>query len=276
MEELNQQVETSSTEKKPGDVMQHMNIPKIIDQVNISDYLSSEEMEKVLKAAAREKAARLRKEEYWNEVKKEPEFIRLSGDEFLEDLIEVAKEEKISFKIDANNEKQVKLLAQYFANDPEFEKSGYSLNKGILLYGPVGVGKTQLMKLFLCSPKCYFKMVDCSDVAGEFKKRGEEGIEKYFRDSEYQYRNVFNHRKQGVCFDDLGVESDGRYFGNQMNVMERIIDVRYRSRAQLITHMITNLTVKEIHDRYGVRFLDRCKEMFNVIQFDTKAPSRRG
>ena len=66
-------------------------------------------------------------------------------------------------------------------------------------------------------------MVDCSDVAAKFAKGGEDAIEMYFDDPKLQERNEFGITTAGWCFDDLGIESDGRYFGNQKNVMERII-----------------------------------------------------
>lgn len=254
----------------------NIRIPKIVDNINISDILSDEETQKVLLAAVKQKQAQIRTEAYWAEVRRETVVPELTWEEYLEDIQEIAEAEKMPLVIDQYNEEPIRLMAQYFSNSPEFEKNGYySLKKGLLVYGPVGVGKTQLMKLFTCSPKGIFRLVDCSDVAGIFKKSGEEGIEKFFKDQQFQYRNPFNHSIQGICFDDLGIESDGRYFGNQVNVMERIMDVRYRSRNLLYTHIITNLNTKEINDRYGIRFLDRCKEMFNVITFDPAAPSRR-
>ena len=52
------------------------------------------------------------------------------------------------FQVNEQNEKVFGLLCQYFANDPLFASSGFSLAKGILLSGRVGVGKTEMLKVF--------------------------------------------------------------------------------------------------------------------------------
>ena len=240
--------------------------------------LTQEEVQEALKAAQKAKDAIDRKQKYWELVKNGPKKPNhITAEEMLEDLVELCEAESIPFVIDEANKPVIELLTWYFTDDPRFEEfdPSYSLSKGLYLFGGVGVGKTHMMKLFRCMQKHMFRMVDCTDISAEYKKEGEDGIAKYFTDHPVQRHNYWNHEKCGFCFDDLGVESDGRYFGNQVNVMERIIEKRYRHRDSLVTHIISNLTVKQVEDRYGVRIRERCREMFNVVVFPPNAVSRR-
>jgi len=68
------------------------------------------------------------------------------------------------FRIDGQSEKVFNLLCQYFANDPAFQKSGYSLAKGIMLTGPVGVGKTELLRVFSKNKRQCFHLVSDSKL----------------------------------------------------------------------------------------------------------------
>lgn len=57
-------------------------------------------------------------------------------------LREYVLQQHPSFIVDKQNEDIFNKLCQYFSNDPDFENDGLSLSKGILLTGPVGVGKS--------------------------------------------------------------------------------------------------------------------------------------
>jgi hypothetical protein len=239
---------------------------------SIHDVLSDEEKQAAIAEAARKKEAKARLESYWGKVK-EP-GIRLSditADDLLESLT------GCGVVVDDENREVVDLLCWYFANDAKFELNGtYSLRKGLFLFGGVGIGKTFLMTKFKqANARHMYRMVDCSDIAAKFAKGGEDAIEVYFKDSQLQESNVFGHKSAGWCFDDLGIESDGRYFGNQKNVMERVLEVRYRSNVPIVTHLISNLNGQQLRERYGDRILDRMAEMFNLITFPSGAKSRR-
>src|SRR5213595_1601868 len=74
-------------------------------------------------------------------------------------LREYVLEKHPNFIVDQQSEKTFDLLCKYFANDPEFEKSGYSLSKGIMLSGPVGVGKTELLRIFSKNKRQCFHLI---------------------------------------------------------------------------------------------------------------------
>jgi len=240
--------------------------------------VSSDEEAELLRNFRNQREAKERRTAYWKEVmSNEADFERYTANEFLEGIIDYCEEEGNPFVIDDENREAITLLAQYFTHDPEFEKAGYSFRKGLLVYGGVGVGKTRIMNLMRSNQNQSYRMVDCSDIAADFAKRdgGEASLEKYFKDTQLLYANKWQHKTAGYCFDDFGIETEGRYFGNTVNCMERIIEVRYRAKEPLVTHIITNLSAVQIEDRYGVRIKERMREMFNTIQFPTTAKSRR-
>lgn len=166
-----------------------------------------------------------------------------------------------------------KLLIYIIRDKENAERLNIQLNKGILLSGPVGCGKTSLMSIlrFFLSIDSRYVMKSCRDVSFEFIREGYEVIIRYSR-------NSFNHDKPRVyCFDDLGTENNLKYFGNECNVLAEILLSRYDffvSRG-MITHITTNLNSTEIEDLYGIRVRSRMREMFNLFSFGKEAMDKR-
>jgi hypothetical protein len=176
--------------------------------------------------------------------------------------------QKTDFRITNENESVIKQLVLYFNNHP---KSKLNPNKGIYLAGTVGTGKTTLMKLFSSwklSQK--FLFVSCRDIQREFASGGFACLEKYSKKS-YKYKNGSHHPANGhiiYCFDDFGSEGRSKFYGNDVSVMEEIIQDRYNEYSDrgLITHVTSNLKDGQlIQDIYGVRVRDRIREMFNIV-----------
>lgn len=238
--------------------------------------LTPEEIQDAIKEAARKKMARMKLDEHWAAVKAEPIITPWTTEEFRNHILLQSKEDGKPFVVDSENEGIWKLLTNYFSGNDRFEENGHSLNKGILLHGPVGCGKTFMMHLLRMNYWSAYRMVDCTDIAAEASDKkggGDSSLIQYFTDIPIKHANRFGHEHYEWCFDDLGTEPDSRHFGNQLNVMERIIECRYKNKA--LTHIITNLTVDEITTRYGIRVRDRLKEMCNVVKFPATTKSRR-
>jgi energy-coupling factor transporter ATP-binding protein EcfA2 len=166
-----------------------------------------------------------------------------------------------------------KLLVYFFQDKKNAEDLNLSLKKGILLSGPVGCGKTSLMKLFrMFSPQEYrYGIKPCRDISFEFMQEGYPVILKYSS-------LAFVHDKPRThCFDDLGTESSLKYFGNDCNVMAEILLSRYDlfMHRRMITHITTNLTSNEIEAMYGTRVRSRMREMFNLVTFHTATRDKR-
>lgn len=168
------------------------------------------------------------------------------------------------FKIhEEDHEIVFKLIAYFVGDKSNAEKLGLELQKGILLTGPIGCGKTSLMNLmhFVPPPERNHIMKACWDVSFEFIQEGYEVIWRYSRMS------FNNSRPKIYCFDDLGTEQSLKYFGNECNVMGEILLSRYElfTSQKMITHITTNLSATEIEQAYGNRLRSRMREMFNLV-----------
>lgn len=159
-------------------------------------------------------------------------------------------------------------LCNYMVRDREgCQRLGIDPDKGILLSGPVGCGKTALMKLVRHLTPHYppYEVIPVRNIVFGFNHIG--------------YRVIENFGNGGyLCFDDIGVEPMGRYFGRDCNVFAEILLSRYELflESGLRTHGTTNLNAEELEGRYGRRVRSRMRELFNLIAFDRDAADKRG
>ena len=175
------------------------------------------------------------------------------------------------FYISSEDYEIIYQVISWIVNDREVcKKYNISHRKGILLSGPVGCGKTSLMKLFASlTPKSKtFVIKPAREVTMEFSKQGYDVIHRYSRSL---------RSPKAICFDDIGVEPPMRYFGDQIHVMAEILLSRYELFVSkgIQTHATTNLTADEIETRYGSRVRSRLREMFNLIAFSSESKDKR-
>ena len=111
-----------------------------------------------------------------------------------------------------------------------YDKIGYSMPKGILLYGPSGTGKTLLAKAVATESEANFISV-----------RGPELLSKWVGESERGIREVFRRARQAspcvIFFDEIDALAPTRGMGGDSMVTERVV-------SQLLTELdgIQNLT----------------------------------
>ncbi|UPT69928.1 MAG: ATP-binding protein [Flavobacterium sp. JAD_PAG50586_2] len=166
-----------------------------------------------------------------------------------------------------------KLIAYFLKDEQACFQLGINLNKGILMSGPVGCGKTSLMNLmkYLTPVEYKFIVKPCRDISFEFIKDGYEVIHRYSRGKLEQLDPKI------YCFDDLGLENNLKYYGNECNVMAEILLSRYDLyiSRRIQTHITTNLSASEIEAQYGNRVRSRMRELFNLIAYDNNTKDKR-
>jgi DNA replication protein DnaC len=166
-----------------------------------------------------------------------------------------------------------KLIAYFLKDEPTCFQYGINGNKGLLLSGPIGCGKTSLMNLmkYLAPTENKFSVKPCRDISFEFIQDGYQIIHKY------SIGKLYESNPRTICFDDLGTESNLKYFGNECNVMAEIMLSRYDLfiSKKLQTHITTNLSASEIEKQYGNRVRSRLRELCNLIAFDNIAKDKR-
>ena len=166
-----------------------------------------------------------------------------------------------------------KLIAYFLKDEQTANQLNINLNKGILLTGPIGCGKTSLMNLMkLISPTNHkFYVKPTREISFEFIQDGYQVIHKYAKG------NLYQSNPQIICFDDLGLEKNLKYYGNECNVMAEILLSRYDIfiSKKIVTHITTNLSATEIETQYGNRVRSRMREMFNLISFNSNTIDKR-
>ena len=168
----------------------------------------------------------------------------------------------------------------YFAKDEKFfscknltQISKPSFEKGLLVIGDFGNGKTTVFKtfesIFKKIPSHIFTGYTANYVVSEFEKCSDEELRKDFE------RRMFRGRRY---FDDLKTERIASNYG-KVNIFKEILEERYNRES--VTYISCNYNdqfpndieeaLKEFGEKYGGRVYDRLFEMFNIIEFKGKS-----
>lgn len=174
-------------------------------------------------------------------------------------------------------------ILYYFAKDERFfncknltNLSVPSFDKGLLIIGAFGNGKTSVMKAFESMFRGVkgigFKGYSANEVVTMFEKISNE-------DSECTRKEFESIMFNGVrYFDDLKTERIASNYG-KVNIFKDILEERYNRNAK--THITCNfkdgfngnieIGLQEFGEKYGGRVYDRVFEMYNIIEFKGKS-----
>lgn len=188
-----------------------------------------------------------------------------------------------AFKLDEFNEPVFNLLCHYFCGSKEFLSlaagmgvNNPSLDKGNILAGNFGTGKTWLMSLFRKNNRQVYHVEQAKDIAFAYQQNGDEAIERHKNKITNAFNDpvVFFQKFSGVCFEDIGAEDVKNNYGNKVNVIGDILEARYVNNCMGIWfHGTTNLTAAKFEQFYGGRVTSRLREKANFIELG--GPDRR-
>lgn len=250
-----------------------MSLSELLKQNFIRNFpgsFSEEEKAAALTPATSEEQTK-KNREYWEKVNAPVVYQEFSAEELFSKL-----ESNPMVVIDENNRKAIKILCLYFTNDIRFEEMGGNLQKGLMIRGGIGIGKTYLMELFNKNQKQSYSIKNCGEIASQFTVTGRDILDQYttLKTTIPNVKN-FGQDKLGICFDDLGCEKEGVHYADKTEILAPILEMRYNRRLHAQTHITTNLTPEELQAKYGDRLRSRMREMFNVIDFPLTATDRR-
>jgi len=153
-------------------------------------------------------------------------------------------------------------LAIYLANERAAQAE-----KGVILQGPTGSGKTHWMRLFVG-----IKNMHAARKLLRLYFRNPEGLDAIVKPMILSQPD----RHEGVmAIDDLGTEPRANNYGTTSEVIGDIILDRYDTFKcwGVKTYITTNLTMADIAERYTERITSRLLEMCTVVSM--KAPDAR-
>ena len=153
-------------------------------------------------------------------------------------------------------EKIIKTWCYFLSKDIRFETElGYSLSKGLLFRGPCGLGKSFVPKMLSNNQLSPIKILSMLDICDEVKGTGEFNV------------GGFHILK----LDDVGTEqNEVKYYGTVINWFKEFMEKFYLHNPSQYNKLVfsTNCSFAELQDKYGFRFRDRIKEMFNIIKVE--------
>ena len=194
----------------------------------------------------------------------------------LEGIIRIAKSIEPNFSTPENIMEIIHLLFNYFTGNPNFVKLlkeltdvAGSLNKGLMLVGGVGVGKTLLFAIFRYYTQEIlgvnsFRFTTAIDIIDDVNKNGVECLEVF------SHNLVHKTPRPITCYiDDIACKKENiNHYGTNINVIEQLLYQRYNVllRYGVLTHTSSNKYPAQMKEVYDMRIIDRMSEMFNFIE----------
>ena len=177
----------------------------------------------------------------------------------------------------------LKVLFFYFLQDKSFFECENlrvditipSFQKGVLIIGGYGLGKTDYFKVFEKVFEKYtdhrFKFYVSKDLVMKYELCQTPFDKNYFF-------NDFNRKR--IFIDDLKSERLASNYG-KVDVIEELLSTRYNKKLTTFascnysnSNECVKETIEDLGIRYGARIYDRLYESFNIIEFKGKSYRR--
>lgn len=173
------------------------------------------------------------------------------------ELIKEMKKFVLPLSMEPKEESFIYDLSKYFSWD---ENSKLDIEKGLLITGPVGCGKTNIFKCVQWSRKRQLSIVSTKNIC--------ENLDHYM--------SLLKKPKEWLI-DDIGEENLANDYGKAFDAVGHLISARYElwKYQGVITHFTTNNTPQDLSKKYGERVASRLKEMVNYQKHPVSV-SRRG
>lgn len=169
------------------------------------------------------------------------------------------------FEVDNYNYKYIENVLEHIEGVSE----SYPTEKALLLFGSVGSGKSDLMRLMLKhnailkKDKLYF--AHAKNYVFDYEVVGADILQAYENDN--------------IIIDEIGLDNETAiHYGNKTNVIQDLILLRYEiwKDKSKKTYFTTNLTPSELKEKYGERVFSRLIEMCTFIKIDYHQDRRAG
>jgi hypothetical protein len=160
-----------------------------------------------------------------------------------------------------DNTPLIRAICFFFSKDERFETElKFDLNKGLLIRGVSGLGKTYLFRCIEKNEILPLDIVSMIDISENVKEEGTYDL---------QYKNM-------LYLDDVGTEEPiVNHYGTKINWFKNFIEMYYLKNKPFNRLVIsTNNSFDEIEGKYGFRVRSRVKDMFNII--DVQGKDMRG
>lgn len=177
------------------------------------------------------------------------------------------------YQIDEENEKVITALILYFTRNSQFQEIRFGeqnmrLDKGIMIIGNPGSGKTlllEILNMMVRNIELSATVAHSIDLANQIKKDGRTRINN----------NLF--------IDELGKEPSYTRNYKEVEPMHDLIQSRYDlwRKSRYLTHFTTMLELESdneqtttLKSRYGAHSLSRLKQMCNIFGLGLSSSSR--
>jgi DNA replication protein DnaC len=157
------------------------------------------------------------------------------------------------------NEQQRNLMNQLYNH--RYGKGNLHKDKGVLLYGSYGTGKTEILRAFC---RTNFNPYNPNRNANPTRLTTAIQMVQHYDDA----GNFLRYLDKDLYIDDLGTEQRAKYKAkDEDHVLGKFLE-SWSQQNEFKLYATTNLTLDEIGERYGGRVFSRLHLMCNVIEFN--------